>query len=427
MKAALLLLLIVVAVAFVGGVALWTGILTPTLPEPVVAADPSIDGDPYPGFLYGRIETTDGSIYEGRLRWGGTEEAFWGNYFLGFKVENPWADQVPDGALSQNRSMSVLGIKLQRERKVNLDRPFMARFGDIVRVDRRGREVRVTLKSGTEVDLDLNAANDFDDGVRVWDATHGVVDVKGSRIRALELLPATGDAEAPYRLHGTVRAGDREFRGFVQWNRESSLGSDALVGHSDDGNVQLKFDEIRAIERRSDDGARVTLDDGRELDLFGTGDVDSGNRGIYVIDPRYGRVLVSWETFERVEFSDGGSGPVYDDFQAGSSLQGGVASRSGERYAGRLVFDLDESETTDTLDAPASGVNYTIPFGQIAAIVPGPPEQDVIVTLHGGDELRLEPSGDLAEGNGGMLILAEKGAEYVRWADVARVDFDPPK
>ncbi len=33
------------------------------------------------GFLYGRITTTDGDTYEGRLRWGGDEEAFWGDYF----------------------------------------------------------------------------------------------------------------------------------------------------------------------------------------------------------------------------------------------------------------------------------------------------------------------------------------------------------
>ena len=41
------------------------------------------------GFLYGRITTTDGDTYEGRLRWGGDEEAFWGDYFNGSKDENP--------------------------------------------------------------------------------------------------------------------------------------------------------------------------------------------------------------------------------------------------------------------------------------------------------------------------------------------------
>ena len=32
----------------------------------------------HPSFLYGRITTVDAVTYEGRLRWGGGEEAFWG-------------------------------------------------------------------------------------------------------------------------------------------------------------------------------------------------------------------------------------------------------------------------------------------------------------------------------------------------------------
>ena len=42
------------------------------------------------GFLYGRITTSGGDTYEGRLRWGGDQEAFWGDYFNGAKDENPW-------------------------------------------------------------------------------------------------------------------------------------------------------------------------------------------------------------------------------------------------------------------------------------------------------------------------------------------------
>jgi len=33
----------------------------------------------YESFLYGRLTTDDGATYEGRLRWGGDEEAFWGD------------------------------------------------------------------------------------------------------------------------------------------------------------------------------------------------------------------------------------------------------------------------------------------------------------------------------------------------------------
>ena len=63
------------------------------------------------GFLYGRITTADGATYEGRLRWGGDQEAFWGDYFNGFKHENPWAGQVPPERLpKERRPIEIFGI-----------------------------------------------------------------------------------------------------------------------------------------------------------------------------------------------------------------------------------------------------------------------------------------------------------------------------
>ena len=40
------------------------------------------------GFLYGTIQTVDGDIYEGHLRWD-DEEAFWTDMFNASKPENP--------------------------------------------------------------------------------------------------------------------------------------------------------------------------------------------------------------------------------------------------------------------------------------------------------------------------------------------------
>jgi hypothetical protein len=111
---------------------------------------------------------------------------------------------------------------------------------------------------------------------------------------------------------------------------------------------------------------------------------------------------------------------------------GSVTTRAGRRLAGRLVYDLDESETTETLDAPSQGVDYTIPFGLITSIVPPGREdhgaQRARVTLQSGEELQLERTGDLGEGNGGMLIFVDgrQSPEYVPWTDVEQVDFARP-
>ncbi len=409
-----------------------------TVPLPAITPSTSEAIEAPGGFLSGRITTEDGATYEGRLRWGGDEEAFWGDTFNGFKAENRWVVHVPPKRLKERHDLEIFGVQIaQWEREIDLGRPFMARFGDIARIESRGRDLWVTLKSGTVFHLDRLAADDFADGVRIWDSSGGFVDFDEWHIRTVELLPtAARPGATPVRLHGTVgtrhgAAAGSVFTGFVQWDRKESVGADTLDGDSDEGELSLRFDTLRSIARMSRDSSLVTLLDGREIALSGTPEVGHGNRGVYVDDQRFGRVLVSWEAFERVDFSSAGSGPAYDDFPPGRPLAGTVTTRAGHRLTGRLVYDLDESETTETLDAPSQGVNYTIPFGLIAGIVrPGRDEtgdQRVRVILHRGEELALESAGDLSEGNAGMLVFVDgREPEYVPWVDVERVELDRP-
>lgn len=382
------------------------------------------------GLLYGRITTNDGAIHEGRLRWGGDEEALWSNYFNGVKKGNAWVALAPRKQLPKERvSIRAFGKEIIGwDHVMDLGRPFMARFGDIARIEPRGRDLQVILKSGTVFHLARFGADDLADGVRVWDDKGGFVDIGEWKIRTIELLSTSrlGAADSP--LRGTVHTRDGDFTGLIQWDREACLGADELEGNSTDGTRSLRFDTIRSIARRSGDSSLVTLLDGTNMVLSGT----RANRGIYVDDQRYGRVLISWDAFERVDLSPGGTGPAYGDFQPGRSLTGDVVTRSGRRLAGRLVFDLDESETTETLDAPSQGIDYTIPFSLIASIVPGGPgergAQRASVTLGSGEVLQLERGGDLSKWNAGLLIFREdrERPEHVPWADVERVNFDRP-
>ena len=406
------------------------------------------------GFLYGRVTTRTGKVYLGRLRWGVGREAFWGDSFNGLKADNAWAAQVSPEKLPKEVSTSILGRLFGgSEHTKDLRRRFMARFGDLVRIEARGvKGVRVTQKSGSVVDLDRFEAGDFDDGVRVFDA-RGTVDLDSMVIASVELLPTPGLTDAPARLSGTVRTAQGDFTGYLQWDREKGVASDELVGRGrigipglatavvpglgKAGTLSLRFDSIRTIARREPNSALVTLLDGREIELIGTGDSGVGdvgidNRGIYVDDPRYGRVLVAWNAFESATLHPSGSGPAYADFVGGTALAGTVAARDGRTLRGRLVFDLDESETTDTLDAPAGGVDYLIPFGLVASITPPPPAPAAgaraTVRLWSGEELALQLSGDLGENNAGLLIFAGDGVqgEYLAWSEVTRIDLDRP-
>ena len=384
------------------------------------------------GFLYGRV-TADGATYEGRLRWGGDQEAFWGDYFNGAKDENPWAAHAPLDRPGEARSrIEIFGFEIGGPDRSALQRLFLARFGDIARIDAHFADVLVTLKSGTVVPLDRFAAGDIDDGVRVWDGGRGVVDLDSRRIRTIEFLPTPQLVGAPDRLHGVVRTRQGEFTGFIQWDQQDSVSTDALDGRTGEGDSSLRYDTIRAIARHSAASALVTLRDGRDMVLSGTREAGRGNRGVYVDDARYGRVLISWDAFERVEFTAGGSGPAYGDFPPGRALAGGVTTRDGRRLAGRLVYDLDESETTETLDVSFQGVDYAIPFSLIASIVP--PGRDARgagfgrIVLRDGEELPLEGSGDLGERNAGTLVfvVGRERPEHVPWAEIERIDFDRP-
>jgi len=399
----------------------------PSVPPPVEEASPSADVQ---GFLYGRIATVDGAVHEGRLRFGSNEEAFWGDYFNGAKKENPWLDNALLERLPKERSpVEIFGVKiLEQERPIDTERRFLARFGEIKRIEAHGRDVLVTLKNGTVVDCDLFGASDFDDGLRVWGDGEVFVDLDSDRIATIEFLAPPATLVAPARLHGTVRTNQGSFTGFVQWDREECVGSDTLDGHSPEGERKLRFDTIRSIARDPEGNSLVTLLDGNEVTLSGTNDVNGANRGVFVDDARFGRVLVSWDAFERADFSPEGSGPAYAEFPAGERLRGSVTTRDGKQRAGKLVYDLDESETTGTLDAPFRGVDYRIPFGLIASIVVPDGDSHAALVLHNGEKLELDRESDLGRRNAGMLVFAGQGGkgEYVAWADVARVDFDRP-
>jgi hypothetical protein len=393
------------------------------------AALPALAADNQ-GFLYGKVTTREGQTYEGRLRWD-DEEAFWGDYFNSAKEENPWLEEAPRRDRERKRrTIEVFGIEIGSIGEWEHDdtRQFIARFGDIKRIEpKRHDEVLVTMKSGTVFTVE-GGANDVEAEVRVWDPSLGLIEVDWDRIRIIELLPTPTSVEvAPVRLHGTVKTREGNFTGYIQWDQEECLGSDELDGETSDGDVSIKMGTIRSIERRSGSSSTVVLHDGRKLVLSDTNDVDSSNRGIYVTDPRYGRVLVNWDAFERVDFAPAGTGPGYDDFAPGKRLHGTVTVADGRKLSGRLVYDLDESETTEMLDGHRHDVEYSVPFALVAAVVPR--QDSARVILGSGEELLLEETTDVSEDNAGLLVFTS-GAErptYVRWEDVERVDFSPAR
>ena len=168
------------------------------------------------GFLAGRV-TTDHAVYEGRLRWGGDQEALWGNTFNGVKTGNPWVVPALSEVLPKERkSFQIFGIEIAGwTNPISLVRPFMARFGDIARIDLYSKDLRVTLKSGSVFHLYRNGADDMNDGVRVWDSRR-LMNLEEWPIRSIEFLDSAGHGSSPSPLYGTIHTRRGDFTGSIE-------------------------------------------------------------------------------------------------------------------------------------------------------------------------------------------------------------------
>lgn len=379
------------------------------------------------GFLYGRVETRGGNSYTGVLRWG-TQELFWDDLFNGGKAELPYADHLPrDRRRDERVGLFEWIVRLVVDDDWEPSRQFWVRFGDIDRIRVRRHDAEVVVKGGTVFRIEAGGGNDTSDPVHVYDASLGEVKVDWDQIESIQFLPTPPGARLPgRRLAGRASTRAGAFEGWVQWDAEESISVDLLDGESEDGDMSIEMGRIRSIARDGRRGSRVTLTDGRTFDLSGTNDVDSSIRGIFIEDPRYGRVEIPWDRFEELELVPAaGSGAAYDSFPAGKPLRGTVIARGGQRHRGRIVFDIDEGYDFEILHGKLDGVELSIPFRRVAAIAPEG-RRGSTVTLRSGEELFLEDSQDVGEDNAGVLVFAREGAEpvYLPWDEVTRIDFE---
>jgi len=187
------------------------------------------------GFIYGRVVTESGSEYEGFLRWG-TQEAFWDDLFNSEKVDLPYIDYLDDDEYDRlnrrnRRRISIFGLHINVEGDFLSDRQFVARFGDIERIEPLGSgEAIVYMKNGSEYDVS-GGADDVTNRVHVIDASLGEIDIRWNRIELIEFFEAPRGATPPaWRLYGTVETYEQDYVGFIQWDkRNASAPTNSMV------------------------------------------------------------------------------------------------------------------------------------------------------------------------------------------------------
>ncbi len=242
----------------------------------------------------------------GARRLHGTVEDRSGNRFTGFLAWDQ--DEVLESDVLDGEEM-----RRPNDREV--------RFERIRSLTRIPGGTRVELWAGET--MDLGGGNDVADGnrgVQIADPELGVVVVPWERLERVRFHePAGGSGEygqfdGGRLLFGTVVTREQgELEGELRWDADEAGSWEILNGESDGVRYGIEFGFVQRIAPLEEDGAIVTLADGRTLELSGSRDVDPDNKGVMVASgPRGAGAtgdtawrLIPWEDIREVRFRPG--------------------------------------------------------------------------------------------------------------------------
>ncbi len=388
-----------------------------------------------PSRLFGRIVTQDGSVYEGFIRWDGNE-AGWFDILHGDKDipdrNRRDAERLGWEPERRERRIEIFGIGItwdEEGSEIGSSAQSGIRFGHVSSLENMGGDrARLVLKSGEEMEFDGGGdVGDDVDAILVEDPRGGQVELDWDDVDVIDFIGGpTVPSRWGDRLYGTLetREGER-FTGYIVWDMDELFTSDVLDGEERGRDHEIPFARIRSIQRYSSSAARVTVDEGEEMVLRGSNDVDDDNRDILVTDPDFGEVRVEWDELERVDFAPAPRSVEFGAFDGGHRLRGTVYARGGESHTGAIRWDNDEEFTWEILDGEIrDGVSLDIELGAVQSIERTGYDQ-ARVTLRDGRTFDLGGSNDVDEGNKGVYVERSDGTlVLIPWDRFERVEFD---
>lgn len=378
------------------------------------------------GYIYGKVYT-ENNTYEGALRWG-TEEVFWTDLFNVAKRTNDYAKLVPKQNESSD-SWSAFDWDLSSiwENK-STTHQFTAQFGNLKEIQRNRGYFTIKLKNGGELDVNGTGYNDLESTIQVLDQELGVMKIRWDKIQRIEFLPTPKklDQVFGHPLYGTVTGGRKEsYSGFIVWDNDERLSTDVLDGDSRGDKVAIKFADITRIEKKGD-GCDVTLKSGRTVFVENSNDVDSGNRGVLVVNPEYGIIHFSWKAFRSVTFSGtASSGQAYTSFPSPVPMQATISQLDGPDVSGRIVYDVDEALDFELIEGKENDIEYQIPIRNIKRITPKNFDYSEI-ELRSGKTILLGGMRDVSNQNAGILVFVKgkKTPQHIRWKAINEIIFE---
>jgi hypothetical protein len=391
-------------------------------------------------FIYGKVHTEDGEIYEGPIRWG-KEEVYWTDIFNASKERNVNLKMLSDRELEDLRERHYdrewftwdnrvthwfSGRSEDRDEKFL--HQFAVQFGDIKMIKPVSSEwVEIELQNGEKFELEGEGYNDVGLDIKVTDKEIGEMNLHWNRIEKIEFMNTPGKLQQKFGqpLYGTVEAYGATFTGFIQWDHDERLTTDKLDGDSDDGKMSIEFGKIKSIERRGG-RSEVVLYSGRNFIMDGSNDVSSGHRGIIVMNKEFAAVDIPFDEFDKVTFEEKVPNALfgYNDYKTQKLLTGTVTTHDGKTFSGDLVYDLDETYDFELLQGKEGDFEYTIPFRSIKKITPKGSHRCEI-ELKNGKKIMLDDAQDVDDRNNGMIVrnASKSDSKYIPWDDVASIDF----
>jgi hypothetical protein len=373
------------------------------------------------GYMYAKVHTKR-TTYTGPIRWG-ADEVFWSDLFNASKGKNEYAKFIPRE--EERRDFNWLFSSIWEDQVTT--HQFTCQFGNIKEIVPTGDDIYLKLKNGLELELEGEGYTDIGGKVQVLDEEIGVVNINWENVDRIEFLPAPNKLEQVFGLplYGTVEGVRNEkFTGFILWDNDERVLSDKLDGDGRDGDVSIKFSDIASIAKAGD-GSEVTLKSGRSLFLRGSNDVNSENRGVWVVDPDYGIIKFSWKAFRQVTFSQApGSGLGYDQYATPKPMQATVSLLGGKDVFGQIIYDVDEKFDFELIEGRENDIEYSIPLRNIKRITPKNFDYSLL-ELVSGKTLLLGGMRDVSEDNSGLLVFTKekKDPVYIPWKKVNEIVF----
>ena len=385
----------------------------------VIGALASVGSVQAGGEIHGTISTEAGEEFTGAIRWDRNEN-FWDDVLDARKEDVVY---TREGGVT----VYLFGKKIIDVDDDNRVHPvFSIPFGHIRSLRPvSGRRAKLILKNGEVIKIVSNNS-DIGNSIRdvvILDGKKGKTSLDWDEIEKIRFSAGSGTVRDAERLYGTVDTPAGPFTGFIVWDMDEAMFEDILDGEEDGVDREIPFGDIRIIEKVDQRSCRVHLQDGKKVNLEGTNDVNSGNRGIFVTIPGLGRVRVSWGQFQQVRFEPAPRSPTYGEFDGGWKLSGTVTTSDGSLHQGMIHWDRDESYSWEFLDGRADRIKYAILFENIESIR-RLSARSAEVQLRNGTVLTLTGSNDVNSGNKGIRVFPPDGDEVeIPWEEFRRAKF----